>query len=73
MDAGRVCGAVCLSGYGAAALACLEYVHPKAILICEGLATAAAIACALVCRTNWNVAIGDLRDDLEEKIIALTS
>ena len=69
----RLCGAACLVTWEAAALACLKLVNPKAILACEGLAASVLLACTLNCRSAWIGKIGDLRDDLEEKIIALTS
>lgn len=69
----RLCGAACLITWEASALACLKFVNPKAILACEGLAAALLISCNLGCRSTWIGKIGDLRDDLEEKIIALTN
>ena len=41
----RLCGAACLVTWEAAALACLKFVNPKAILACEGLAASVLIAC----------------------------
>lgn len=68
-----MCAAGCLITWEAGALACLKFVNPKAILVCEGLAAAALITCGLACKSTWIGKIGDLRDDLEEKIIALTN
>ena len=66
------CDYTCLVGYEAAALACLKLTTLPAIATCEVIA-AALVTCMYNCKVNWDDAIGYLRDDLEDKVIALTN
>ena len=67
------CDYTCLVGYEAAALACLKLTALPAIATCEGLAAAALVTCMYNCKVHWEDAIGDIRDDLEDRVIALTN
>ena len=69
----NACMAACLVAYEAAAFYCLKLTAMPAVLACEAGVFATYLVCLYNCKAHYDDAVGDLSDELEEKIIALTS